>query len=108
MDLDGHRAGMSAVFEESSGGDVPPFEGWRAIFGVITSRLCALPHNLCTLCHLGEKSPSPPPGASVRGSNDAGEEEVATSGEVSLSSRRYASAHVRLCELTHINGNLCP
>ena len=78
---------MSAVFEESSGGDGPPFEGRRAIVGFITSRLCAWSHNLCSLCHPGEKSPSLPPGDSVGGSNDAGEEEVATSGEVSLSSR---------------------
>ena len=78
---------MSAVFEESSGGDGPPFEGRRAIVGFITSRLCARSHNLCTLCHLGEKSPSPPPGASVGGSNDAGEEDVATPGDVSLLSR---------------------
>ena len=107
-EVDVHGAGTLAVLDEACAGDGPPAEGLGAIVVFVTTRTCARSHYLCSLCHPGEKSPSLPRGDSVGGSNDAGEEEVATSGDVSLSSRRYASAHIRLCEVTHINGNSCP
>ena len=102
-EVDVHGVRTLAVADETCAGDGPPAERPGAIVVFVTTRTCAWSHYLCSLCDPGEKSPSLPPGAGVGGSNEAGDEEVGTSGEVSLSSRRYASAHIRLYEPTHIN-----
>ena len=86
-EVDVHGAGRGAVPDKAGTGDGPPAEGQGALVVFVTGRTRACSHYLCSWCCPGEEYPSVPSADGFARCDEAVEEEVDTSGQVSLLSR---------------------